>query len=124
MGVLSSKPFRTSGQVRPLAVTTKERSPAVPDLPTIDEAGVPGYDKGAWTGMFAQARVPEPIIARIYQAVTKVMKDPEAVKRFAEDGLVAVASPPAEFTEFVRREIVEWSKLVDDMKLPVVTLGK
>ena len=124
MGVLSSKPFRISGQVRPLAVSTKHRSPAVPELPTIDEAGVPGYDKGAWTGMLAPARVPEPIIARMYDAVAKVMKDPEAVKRFAEDGLVATASTPAEFTAFVQAEIAEWAKLVQDMKLPIVTLGK
>ena len=124
MGVLGSKPFRTSGQVRPLAVTTKERSPAVPDLPTLDEAGVPGYDKGAWTGMLAPARVPEPIIAQMYQAVVKVMKDPDAVKRFADDGLVATASSPAEFSAFVLAEIAEWSKLVEDMKLPIVTLGK
>ena len=105
-------------------MTTKQRSPAVPDLPTLDEAGVPGYDKGAWTGMLAPARVPEPIIAQMYQAVAKVMKDPEAVKRFADDGLVATASSPAEFTAFVVAEIAEWSKLVEDMKLPVVTLGK
>jgi tripartite-type tricarboxylate transporter receptor subunit TctC len=124
MSVLSSKPFRQSGQVRPLAVTTKHRSPAVPDLPTIDEAGVPGYDKGAWTGMFAPAKVPEPIINQVYQAVVKVMKDPEAVKRFAEDGLVATASSPAEFTKFVNAEIAEWSKLVHEMKLPIMTLGK
>jgi tripartite-type tricarboxylate transporter receptor subunit TctC len=124
MGVLSSKPFRTSGQVRPLAVTTKQRSPAVPDLPTLDEAGVPGYDKGAWTGMLAPARVPEPIVARMYEAVVKVMKDPEAVKRFADDGLVATASSPTEFTAFVLAEIAEWSRLVQEMKLPIVTLGK
>jgi tripartite-type tricarboxylate transporter receptor subunit TctC len=124
MGILGSKPFRTSGQVRPLAVTTKRRSPAVPDLPTLDEAGVPGYDKGAWTGMFAPARVPEAIIDRMYDAVAKVMKDPDAVKRFAEDGLVATASTPAEFSAFVLAEIAEWSKLVQDMKLPIVTLGK
>ena len=124
MSVLSSKPFRQSGQVRPLAVTTKQRSPAVPDLPTIDEAGVPGYDKGAWTGMLAPAKVPEPIINQVYQAVVKVMKDPEAVKRFAEDGLVATASSPAEFTKFVNSEISEWSKLVQEMKLPIQTLGK
>ncbi len=124
MGVLSSKPFRKSGQVRPLAVSTKERSPAVPELPTIDEAGVPGYDKGGWTGMFVQSQVPEPIVARIYQAVTKVMKDPEAVKKLAEDGLVAVASPPQEFSKFVQAEIVEWGKLVDEMKLTKISLGK
>ena len=124
MGVLSSKPFRKSGQVRPLAVSTKERSPAVPDLPTIHEAGVPGYDKGGWTGMFVQSRVPEPIVARVYQAVTKVMKDPEAVKKLAEDGLVAVASPPQDFSKFVQAEIVEWAKLVDEMKLTKISLGK
>jgi tripartite-type tricarboxylate transporter receptor subunit TctC len=124
MGVLPSKPFRTSGQVRPLAVTTKERSPAVPELPTIDEAGVPGYDKGAWTGMLAPARVPEHIIAQMYEAVARIMKDPDAVKRFAEDGLVATASTPTEFTAFVVAEIAEWSKLVQDMQLPIVTLGK
>jgi|RhiMetdeSRZDD1v2_1073273.scaffolds.fasta_scaffold314031_2 tripartite-type tricarboxylate transporter receptor subunit TctC len=124
MGVLSSKPFRKSGQVRALAVSTKERSPAVPELPSIHEAGVPGYDKGGWTGMFVQSQVPEPIVTRIYQAVTKVMKDPEAVKKLAEDGLVAVASPPQEFSKFVQSEIVEWAKLVDEMKLTKISLGK
>jgi tripartite-type tricarboxylate transporter receptor subunit TctC len=117
MGVLNSKPFRKSGQVRALAVSTKERSPAVPELPTIDESGVPGYDKGGWTGMFAQAAVPEPIIAHVYQAMVKVLKDPEAMKRLADDGLVAVASSPQEFTRFVHGEIKEWNKLIQDMKL-------
>jgi tripartite-type tricarboxylate transporter receptor subunit TctC len=116
-GVLSSKPFRKSGQLRPLAVTTKTRSPAVPDLPTIDEAGVPGYDKGGWTGMFAPSKVPDPIIGRVYKAVSEVLKDPEAAKQLAGDGLVAVASSPPEFTRFVRAEIAEWSKLIQEMKL-------
>jgi tripartite-type tricarboxylate transporter receptor subunit TctC len=122
MGVLSSKPFRNSGQVRGLAVTTKHRSPAVPDLPTIDEAGVPGYDKGAWTGMLAPARVPDPIIEHVYQAVVRVMKDPDAVRRLADDGLVAVASSPADFAKFVAEEIAEWSRLVNAMKLEKMSL--
>jgi tripartite-type tricarboxylate transporter receptor subunit TctC len=117
VGVLSSKPFRKSGQMRALAVTTRQRSPAVPDLPTIDESGVPGYDKGGWTGMFAQAAVPEPIIAQIYQAMAKVLKDPEAVKRLADDGLVAVATTPQDFTAFIHSEITEWNKLIHEMKL-------
>jgi len=122
-GVLSSKPFRKTGQVRALAVSTKQRSPAVPDLPTIDESGVPGYDKGGWTGMFAPARVPEPIIAHVYQVMARVLKDPDAVKRLADDGLVAVASPPAEFDAFVRAEITEWSKLVREMNLKQTSLS-
>jgi len=117
MGVLSSKPFRKSGQVRALAVSTKERSPAVPDLPTIAESGVPGYDKGAWTGMFAPAKVPDPIIKHVYQAMAKVLNDPEAVKKLADDGLVAVASTPQDFTAFIHSEIKEWNKLIEEMKL-------
>jgi len=118
-GVLSSKPFRKSGQIRPLAVSTKERSPAAPDLPTLDESGVPGYDKGGWTGMFAQAKMPDPIIARVYQAVTEVLKDPDTVKVLAEDGLVATATSPEEFNKFVLAEIAEWGRLVREMKLEV-----
>jgi tripartite-type tricarboxylate transporter receptor subunit TctC len=74
--------------------------------------------------MLAPARVPEPIVARMYDAVAKILKDPEAVKRFAEDGLVATASTPTEFAAFVTSEIAEWSKLVREMQLPIVTLGK
>ena len=117
VGVLNSKPFRRSGKIRALAVTTKERSPAVPELPTIDEAGVPGYDKGGWTGMFAPAQVPDSIVDHVYQSMAKVMKDPDAVRRLADDGLVAVVSTPAQFTEFIRAEIAEWSKLIGEMKL-------
>ena len=118
-GVLSSKPFRKSGQVRALAVSTKQRSPAVPDLSTIDESGVPGYDKGGWSGMFAPAKVSDAMIARVYQAMAEVLKNPDAMKTLAADGLVAVASSPEEFTAFVHAEIAEWTKLVREMKLPM-----
>ena len=116
-GILTALPFMKSGHMRALAVTTKQRSPAVPDLPTIDESGVPGYDKPGWTGMFAPAAVPEPIIAYVYQAVAKVLKNPDTVKRLAAEGLVAVGNPPEAFGAFVRAEIVEWSKLIRVMKL-------
>jgi tripartite-type tricarboxylate transporter receptor subunit TctC len=89
----------------------------VPDLPTIHESGVPGFDKGGWTGMFAPAKVPDPIIARVYDGMAKILKDPEAVKRLADDGLVAVASTPRDFTAFVHAEIKEWNKLIQEMKL-------
>ena len=110
-------PFVKSGQVRALAVTTKQRSPLLPDLPTIDESGVPGYDKSAWFGLFAPAAVPEPIISRMYQAVAKVLKDPRIVKRLAAEGAVARGQPPAEFTAFVHDELASWAKLIREMKL-------
>jgi tripartite-type tricarboxylate transporter receptor subunit TctC len=110
-------PFVKSGQVRALAVTTRQRSPLLPDLPTIDESGVPGYDKSAWFGLFAPAAVPEPIVSRMYQAVARVLKDPEIVKRLAAEGAVARGEPPAEFDAFVRAELATWAKLIREMKL-------
>jgi len=110
-------PFVKSGQVRALALTTKQRSPLLPDLPTIDESGVPGYDKSAWFGLFAPAAVPDPVVSRMYQAVAKVLKDPEIVKRLAAEGAVARGQPPAEFDAFVRAELASWSKLIREMKL-------
>lgn len=117
MGILGSKPFRQSGQIRGIAVSTKERSPAVPELPTIDESGVPGYNKASWTGFLTQAKVPEPIVTRMHQAVSTVLKDPQTVKAFAEDGLIAVASTPDQFKAFVHAEIAEWADLLRKMKL-------
>jgi tripartite-type tricarboxylate transporter receptor subunit TctC len=110
-------PFVKSGLMRALAVSTKQRTPALPDVPTIDESGVPGYDKAAWFGLFAPAAVPESIITYVYQAVIKVLKNPDIVKRLAAEGAVAVANPPAEFDAFVRFEIAQWAKLIRDMKL-------
>lgn len=110
-------PFVRSGQMRALAVTTKQRSPVLPDLPTIDEAGVPGYDKAGWFALFAPAGVPDPIISHIYQAAARVLKDPATVKRLAAEGAVAVGNSPEEFAAFVRFEIGQWADLIRDMKL-------
>jgi len=110
-------PFVKSGQVRALALTTKQRSLLLPDLPTIDESGVLGYDKSAWFGLFAPVAVPGPIVSRMYQAVAKVLKDPEIVKRLAAEGAVARGQPPAEFDAFVRAELASWAKLIREMKL-------
>jgi tripartite-type tricarboxylate transporter receptor subunit TctC len=117
LSMTGSMPFMKTGKMRALAVTTKERSPILPQLPTIHESGVPGYDKGAWYGLFAPAAVPGPIIAHVYQSVAKVLKDPDTAKRLASEGAVAVGNPPEEFGKFVRAEIDEWSKLIREMKL-------
>ena len=116
-GMQSALPFVRSGMMRALAVSTRKRAPALPDLPTIDESGVPGYDKAIWIGLFAPAAVPEPIISYVYNAVARVLKDPEVVRRLASEGAVAVSTPPAEFNAFVRAEIATWAKLIRDMKL-------
>jgi tripartite-type tricarboxylate transporter receptor subunit TctC len=116
-GFQSAYPFVKSGQMRALAISTKKRSPLLPNLPTIDEAGVPGYDKAGWFALFAPAGVPEPIITHVYQAVAKVLKDPATAKFLAREGAVVVANPPAEFDAYVRAEIAQWAKLIREMKL-------
>jgi tripartite-type tricarboxylate transporter receptor subunit TctC len=122
MGMLSSKHLRDSGKVRALAVSTKERCPALPDVPSIHEAGVPGYDKPAWTGMLAPAGVIDEIIDKVYAAAAKVLKDPTTVGRLAADGVIATATSPKEFTRFVHAEIREWTDMSRQMKLPVLKL--
>ena len=116
-GILAAVPYMKAGRMRGLAVSTKERSPILPDTPSIHEAGVPGYDKGGWTGLYAPAGVPKPIIDSIYQGVAKVLKDPETKNMLAAQGSTLVGNTPEEFAVFVRAEIAEWAKLIKDMKL-------
>jgi len=116
-GFQSAYPFVKSGRMRALAVTTKQRAQLLPDVPTVDEAGVRGYEKSAWFGLFAPVGVPDSIISQMYQAVAKVLKAPETVKRLAAEGAIAGGQPPAEFTAFVHAELAAWAKLIREMKL-------
>ena len=114
---LSMAPHIKSGRMRALAVTTKERSTVAPELPTLHESGVTGYDKPAWFGLFAPAGVADAHINHFYRASAKVLQNPEVKKRLALEGASAVGNPPAEFDAFVRAEIAEWGKLIQAMNL-------
>lgn len=115
--ISSALSFVKADRMRALGVTSKNRAPLLPNVPTIDESGVPGYVKVGWYALFAPAGVPEPIINRVYQAVSKVLKDPEIVKRILADGTTAEGQPPREFEAFVHAELEEWAKLIREMKL-------
>lgn len=115
--ISSALPFVKSGRMRALGVSSKKRVPLLPNVPTIDESGVPGYVKVGWYALFAPAAVPEPIINHVYQAVSKVLKDPVIVKRIGADGTTAEGQPPREFEAFVHSELEEWAKLIREMKL-------
>jgi tripartite-type tricarboxylate transporter receptor subunit TctC len=110
-------PFIKSGRMRALAVTSKERSPALPELPALNESGLPGFDKAYWAGLFAPSGVPQPILDRIYQAAVKALQDPEIVKWLNAQGARPVGNPPSEFKAFVHSEIKAWAKLIREMKL-------
>jgi len=110
-------PFIKSGRMRALGVSSKTRSPALPNVPTINESGVPGFDKAYWAGLFAPAGVPEAIVNRVHRAAVEVLKDPKIMKKLAALGASPVGNPPAEFDAFVRSEIAAWRDLIHKMKL-------
>jgi tripartite-type tricarboxylate transporter receptor subunit TctC len=101
-----------AGRLRGIAVTTDKRSPAMPDLPTIAETGVKGYEAGSWYGLSAPARTPRDIINRLHAATIKVMALPEINERLAKAGFEVVTSTPEEFAAFTKSEIQKWGKLV------------
>ena len=102
------------GQLRALAVTSAERSPAFPNLPTVAEAGVPGYDAEAWYGLFAPAKTPPEIIERLNKAAGTAVKAEAFKKLSVNEGLVMVASPPSELDRYFREEEERWRKVITD----------
>ncbi|MCY1548020.1 Tripartite tricarboxylate transporter family receptor [compost metagenome] len=101
----SVKPMIDTGKIVPIAVTSGQRSAAHPQLPTIAEGGVKGYDLSAWYGLFAPAKTPPEIIDRLYAATAKVMANPELKKKFLLQGdEVSVSRSVAEFQEYAMRE--------------------
>ena len=95
-------------------MTTAKRSPELPDVPTIAEAGVPGYEATSWFGMFAPAATPAPVVARLNAALVKVLADAEVKKKLAEQGAEPHGEKPEQFAEFIRKEAAKWSKVVKD----------
>ena len=101
-----------AGRLRPIAVTTLTRSPALPDVPTIAESGLPGYDASSWFGMHAPAGTSKDIVNKIHGVVAKTLRTPEMIERLSTQGAQPVGNTPEEFTEFVRAEIAKWAKVV------------
>jgi tripartite-type tricarboxylate transporter receptor subunit TctC len=101
------------GRLRGIAVTTARRSPAMPDLPAIGEA-LPGYAADFWFGMWAPAGTPADIVARLNQALSRILRQPEVLERLRTDGYDPVGSTPDEFARVIARDIATWSKVVKD----------
>lgn len=103
-----------AGRMRALAVTTAVRSALVPDLPSMEEAGVPNFDLTSWNGVFAPAGTPAEVVNRLNAELVKMVARPDVKEKFAQIGFDAFTSTPAELDAFVRAELVKWAKLVKD----------
>jgi tripartite-type tricarboxylate transporter receptor subunit TctC len=98
-----------AGTIRPVAVFTKDRSRRLPDIPTLSETVVPGFDILAWAGMFAPANTPPEVVDRLANALQKILSDPAIVERFADVGTETFYSGPKEFGDYVKTELVKWT---------------
>lgn len=117
--VASAASLIEGGQLRALAVTSAERSPAFPHLPTVAEAGVPGYLAESWYGLFAPAGTPADVIDRLNKSAATAVQS-EAFKRLGvNEGLVMVARPPEAFAQYVRGEEERWRKLIKDAGIKI-----
>jgi tripartite-type tricarboxylate transporter receptor subunit TctC len=113
-GSATSLPYVRSGRLIALAVTSARRASSVPDLPTIAEAGLPGFEAAAWYALFAPARTPKAIVDKLYADCARVLKMPEVRERLAVETIQPVGSMPAELADFLKREIVKWGAIIKE----------
>jgi len=107
----SALPLVRGGRLRALAITSRDRSSALPDIPTVAEAGVPGYESSSWQALLGPARMPPAIVDRLYRDIAQSAKNPEMVKRFNAEGMVALGTTPRELDEHMARELEKWAKV-------------
>jgi len=107
----SSSPFIKAGSVRALAVTTAKRSATLPNLPTVAESGLPGYEAMPWLGLLAPAGTPPEAVQRVYVAVQESLKDPALIQQFRDLGLDIIGNTPTQFAAFVKQDAVKWAKV-------------
>jgi tripartite-type tricarboxylate transporter receptor subunit TctC len=108
----SALPMIKAGRVRAIAVTTSKRSGAMPELTTIAEQALPGFDSGSWFGMFAPAGTPQDIVRKLHAEVVKALQQPDIGQTLAQQGAEVGANTPAEFAQLIRNDIARWAKVV------------
>jgi tripartite-type tricarboxylate transporter receptor subunit TctC len=122
--VVFSDPVSALGQIKAgaliaLAVTSKERSPVAPDVPTVAESGYPGFDAFAWHGIMAPAHTPQPIIDRLNEVIVKTLKEPETLKLIEAQAIQPVGDSPQAFASFIRQDIAMWKQVAAEAKVEV-----
>jgi tripartite-type tricarboxylate transporter receptor subunit TctC len=110
--IVSAQPQVASGKLRGLAVTSAKRFPSTPDVPTVAESGLPGYEAVAWYGVFAPDGTPRDIVTRLNTEIVRIVRSPEVSELFLKHGAEAFATTPEEFTKIVRRDVAKWAKVV------------
>ena len=111
-------PFVKSGQLRALAVTSAQRQTQLPDAPTVQESGVPGFEVNSWYGVCAPAGVPTPLLDKLNADFTAVLRMPEVEQKLTELVIPPTPTTREEFDQFMRAEIERWAQVIRDAKIP------
>jgi tripartite-type tricarboxylate transporter receptor subunit TctC len=117
--IVTTLKLARSGKLRALAVTTMTRSSAAPEIPTMNEAGVPGYDANAWFGVFAPTGTPPQVLGRLHAEITQILKQPRVRNTLLALGGEPVGSSPQEFGRFFKSEIEKWGKVIKTANLQI-----
>jgi tripartite-type tricarboxylate transporter receptor subunit TctC len=107
-------PQAQGGRLRAIAVTSAQRVATAPEIPTVSESGLPGFEASTWVGLFAPAATPREIVTKLNAESASALNAAETKERMAAQGLFVTANTPAEFAEFVKNEIPRWTKIVKD----------
>lgn len=116
---LNAVPLMKAGKLRAIGVTSSQRIPMLPDVPTVAEQGVPGYEYGSWGGLVAPARTPPNAIARLNALFVQAVKDPEVIAKLEPDGTIMVGNTPEQFRQYIVTETERWRRLVRDTGIEI-----
>ena len=108
-----------AGKMKAIGVSGVHRSVLLPEVPTVADSGVPGYEVNVWFGMQLPAGTPKPIVDKLNRDIVQLLKEPDVVQRFRNQGVEVVASTPAEFSQLVQKEIVKWTQLIKDANIRI-----
>jgi tripartite-type tricarboxylate transporter receptor subunit TctC len=115
---VSILPQVRSGKLRAIAMTAAKRSAAMPDLPTVAESGVPGYEAASWYGVLAPFGTPRPIVQKLNGEIVRIARTPEVRERLAADGADPIGSSPEEFATYIKRELARWARVIEQARIP------
>jgi tripartite-type tricarboxylate transporter receptor subunit TctC len=110
-------PHVRSGKLKALAVSSRQRTAMAPEVPSVDEAGVPGYDVGVWFGVLTVAGTPREVVQRLNAEMVKIRTSAEVKDRFGKIGVDVIASTPEHFSGFLKSEVARWAKVVQDANI-------
>jgi tripartite-type tricarboxylate transporter receptor subunit TctC len=113
-GLIATLPHVKAGKLKAIAVTTSTRSSLLPNVPTIAEAGLPGYEATNWYGFLAPAQTPRPVIDRLHREIVKVLAMPDVKEKLAAVGADPVGNSPQEFAAVIRADVTKWKRIVQE----------